>query len=103
MKITKSQLKEIIREEISKLKKPLRESAKKGDVVSFTQRMPKGGNVKWFMQYVDSSHIKLNDDPKLGVGSAVYHMKELEKKPFYDDMVKWMNSGNKKFIDGKKY
>lgn len=99
MKLTKRQLKEIIREEIKKLNKSqLKESApKKGDTVSFTD------GIKWFMTYVDSSHVKLDDRPNANTGSAMYHMGQLAKKPWYKDMEKWMDTGDAKFIDGKRY
>ena len=98
MKITKSQLREIIKEEIQKLS----ESATKGDVVSFIQQID-GGDMKWYIRYIDSTHVHLSTKPDSTSSFSTYHIRELKDNPYYGDMVKWMESGNKKHIDGKKY
>lgn len=101
MKLTKSQLREIIREELQNLT----EGAKRGDFVSYVD-VYKGDETKWYITYIDSTHVHLSTT-KPGTGStssfSTYHIRELSDKRWYGDMVKWMQSGNKKHIDGKKY
>jgi hypothetical protein len=101
MKLTKIQLKQMIREEIQKLA----EQAKKGDFVSFVHTY-KGQQNKWYLTYIDSTHVYLSlDEPTGGriSGMSTYHIQQLNDKSYYDDMVKWMDSGNKKHINGKTY
>jgi hypothetical protein len=106
MKITKSQLREIIREEIQNLTERITDPLKKGDFVSFVD-VYRGEENKWYITYIDSTHVYLSlDKPTPGgskSGFSIYHIRQLSDKSYYKDMVKWIESGNKKHINGKKY
>ena len=49
------------------------------------------GDNTWYLSKMDSTHFKMGDDPKFGMGSfAVYHIGQHEGKPYYDDVDAWL-------------
>jgi hypothetical protein len=102
MKLTKSQLKEIIREEIQWLNE---NTLTKGDYIRYYDKF-KGGKMDWYIVYIDSTHVRVTTD-KPGSGSPtggfVAHVRQLQDRPYYRDMMKWMDTGDKRHIDGKTY
>lgn len=103
MKITKSVLREIIREEIQRLNE---NTLTKGDYIRYYDKF-KGGKMDWYIMYIDSTHVAVTTDKpkgdKIPSGSFVAHIGQLKDRPYYRNMMKWMDSGDKKHIDGKIY
>jgi hypothetical protein len=92
-----NELKEVIR---GVVKEVLNEdkTPKKGDRISVREKTG-----AWIIEYMDSSHIKMamawSGEPKK---FAVYNVGQLKDKPYYKDLVSWMQTGDKK-IENKKY
>lgn len=103
MKITKTELRTIIKEELQRLNE---ETLQNGDYVMYYE-LENGKKYPWYIIYMDSTHVALsNTKPKPGErfsGMGVYHIGQLKHRDYYKDMVTWMKTGNKKHIDGKTY
>lgn len=61
------------------------------------------GDDDWYMKRIDGTHVmSANNEKALHNGrGAVYHVRQLNDKPYYDDLRKWLYG--KKDIDGKVY
>jgi hypothetical protein len=105
-KITKNELRQIIREELHRINELGNEDApSKGDYVKYYE-LEGGKKYPWYIMYVDSTHVDVtNKEPKKGQapGAFVAHIGQLKHRDYYNDMIKWMKTGDKKNIDGKTY
>jgi hypothetical protein len=99
MKITKTQLREIIREEIKLLNE---NKLQKGDFVRYYDKYY-GGKMEWYIVYIDPTHVRVTTDKPTSTSGMVAHVRQLQDRPYYRDMMKWIESGDKKHIDGKTY
>jgi hypothetical protein len=103
MKLTKSALREIIREEIKSLRE---DTVERGDFIHYYDKY-KGGKMDWYIVYIDSTHVRVTTEkPKEGERSTsgfVAHIRQLQDRPYYKDMMKWIQTGDKKHIHGKTY
>jgi len=98
----KSELRQIIREEIQRLSEGTPEQ---GDYVKIYEK-ERGKKYPWYIMYVDSTHVDvLNREPKKDERPSgfVAHVRQLKHRDYYDDMIKWMKTGDKKHIEGKTY
>jgi hypothetical protein len=98
----KSELRQIIREEISKLN----ESApSEYDVVKFYVSM-RGVKYPYYLMYIDSTHTAISTKEPKGkstAGMGVYHISQLKDEVYYAAMVDWMRSGNATHINNKVF
>jgi hypothetical protein len=99
MKLTKTQLKEIIREEIKSLNE---NKLQKGDFVRYYDKY-KGGKMDWYIVFIDETHVRVTTAKPPTTSGMVVHVRQLQERPYYKDMMKWIETGNPKHIDGKTY
>ena len=87
-------------QKIQELDRPISESvlSESDDIVKITH-----GNDVWYMKRIDGTHVKsANNEKALHSGrGAVYHVRQLGNKPYYDDVRQWLYG--KKDIDGNVY
>lgn len=85
---------------IQELDRPINESviSESDDIAKITH-----GNDEWWMKRIDGTHVmSANNEKALETGrGAVYHVRQLGDKPYYDDLRKWLYG--KMDIDGKVY
>ncbi len=97
------------------IKKPLKEFD--DDYYYDTQRPQKGDYVRiyveergkkypYYITYIDSTHVDVtNREPKPGdrPSGFVAHVGQLKHTDYYDDMIKWMRTGDSSHIEDKAY
>ena len=92
-------LREIIREELRSLSE---NKLQKGDFVKYYDKY-KGGKMDWYIVYIDSTHVRVTTDKPTSTSGMVGHIRQLQDRPYYRDMMMWIQSGDRKHIDGKTY
>jgi len=75
----------------------------KGDYVE-VKEIIKGKEYSWYYVFDDTSHVLASmEKPGKSAGKfPAYHIRQLKDKPYFKDLVSWMNTGNKA-IEKKSY
>lgn len=82
---------------------------KKYDVVKFFWNL-RGYTYPMWVVFMDDTHValSLNKEPKKGepmntMGIKVHHIGELKNRPFYNELLNWMRSGNSSKLKNKTF